>query len=301
MGIRQRDHSPVMKRTLSSLWPSIRQAAWNLILLAAGSAICAVAVNGILIPRQFVSGGFTGLALVVHYLMPGLSVAGLYFLFNVPLFAASWFLVGRRFFFYSVIGMLIFTGALAWIDVRIPLTDPLLCALAAGILMGTGLGVILRSFGSTGGTDILSVILFQRVSVRPGTTILASNVLILAAAVFFFSLEIVLYTLIYLYVASQIVDVVLTGTSQRKAVFIISVQWETISRKVLEEIHRGLTVLHGEGGYSGHRHRILYTVVTFRELGLLKQIIQREDPAAFVVVTDTREVMGDRIGNQPPW
>ncbi|MCX5856039.1 MAG: YitT family protein [Deltaproteobacteria bacterium] len=286
---------------LQTLWKPLRQIVWNVILLTAGSAACAVAINGLLIPQRFVSGGFTGLALAFHYLVPWLSVAVLYFLFNVPLFIASWFLVNRRFFLYSVVGMMIFSAAVAWVQVTIPLEDPLLSALLAGIIMGAGSGVILRSLGSAGGTDILSVILLQRLSVQPGTTFLAFNVVILAVCVFLFSLEIVLYTLIYMYVSSQIINLVITGLSQRKAIFIVSLQWEAISRQILQEIHRGLTVLHGEGGYSGSQRRVLYTVVTFRELGLLKQIIRREDPGAFVVVTDTREVMGHRIGNQPHW
>lgn len=286
---------------LQTLWKQLRQIVWNLILLTAGSAICAVAINGLLIPQHFVSGGFTGLALTFHYLVPWLSVAVLYFLLNVPLFIASWFLVNRRFFLYSVVGMIIFSVCVALVQVTIPLEDPLLSALLAGIILGTGSGIILRSLGSSGGTDILSVILFQRLSVQPGTTLLACNVVILTICAFLFSLEIVLYTLIYLYVSSQLINVVLTGLSQRKAIFIVSFNWEAISRQILQEIHRGLTVLHGEGGYSGSERRVLYTVVNFRELGLLKQIIRREDPAAFVVVTDTREVMGHRIGNQPHW
>jgi uncharacterized membrane-anchored protein YitT (DUF2179 family) len=286
---------------LQTLWKPLRRIVWNLILLTAGSVACAVAINGLLIPQRFVSGGFTGLALAFHYLVPWLSVAVLYFFLNVPLFIASWFLVNRRFFLYSVVGMMIFSAAVAWVQLTIPLEDPLLSALLAGIIMGAGSGVILRSLGSAGGTDILSVILLQRLSVQPGTTFLAFNIVILAVCVFLFSLEIVLYTLIYMYVSSQIINVVITGLSQRKAIFIVSLQWEAISRQILQEIHRGLTVLHGEGGYSGSQRRVLYTVVTFRELGLLKQIIRREDPGAFVVVTDTREVMGHRIGNQPHW
>ncbi len=286
---------------IQTLWKPLRQIVWNLLQLTVGSTICAVAINGLLIPQHFVSGGFTGLALTFHYLAPWLSVAVLYFLFNVPLFIASWFLVNRRFFLYSVVGMIIFSTCVALVQVTIPLEDPLLCALLAGIILGTGSGVILRSLGSSGGTDILSVILFQRLSVQPGTTLLACNVVILTICAFLFSLKIVLYTLIYLYVSSQFINVVLTGLSQRKAIFIVSSQWEAISRQILQEIHRGLTVLHGEGGYSGSERRVLYTVVNFRELGLLKHIIKREDPAAFVVVTDTREVMGHRIGNQPHW
>ena len=286
---------------LQSIAKSLQQIAWNLFLLAAGSAACAVAINGILIPQRFVSGGFTGLALVFHYLVPQLSVAVLYFLFNIPLFIASWFLVNRRFFLYSVAGMIIFTVAVAWIHVPVPIKDPLLSALLAGIIIGAGTGIILRSLGSTGGSDIMTVIMLQRMSVQPGTTLLIFNIAILAASMFLFSLEIVLYTLIYLYVSSQLINVVMTGMSQRKSIFIVSQKWEVISRQILLEINRGLTVLQGEGGYSGKEQHILYSVVSFRELGLIKQIIRREDPGAFVVVTDTREVMGYRIGNQPHW
>ena len=183
----------------------------------------------------------------------------------------------------------------------IPVRDPLLAAILAGIILGTGSGIILKSFGSAGGTDILAVILLQRFSVRLGTTRLAFNALVLAAAALLFSLQGALYTLIYLYVSAQIVDLVVTGLSQRKAIFIISPQWREISRGILDEIHRGVTTLRGEGGYSKREQQIIYTVVNFRELATLKQIVRRNDPDAFVVVNDTTEVMGHRIGNQPHW
>ena len=283
-------------------WRVLKDTAWNLFLLSVGSIVTAAGVNGILIPHRFVSGGVTGLSLVFHYLVPTLSVALIYAVANVPLFLAGWFFISRRFFLYSIAGTMIFSGAIAWVDVAaIPVRDPLLAAILAGIILGTGSGIILKSLGSAGGTDILSVILLQRFSVRLGTTRLAFNALVLATAALLFSLEGALYTLIYLYVSAQIVDLVVTGLSQRKAIFIISPQWQEISRGVLNEIHRGVTILRGEGGYSQREQRILYTVVNFRELATLKQIVRRNDPAAFVVVTDTTEVMGHRIGNQPHW
>jgi len=283
-------------------WQVLKDACWNLFLLSAGSVVVAVGINGILIPHRFVSGGVTGLALVFHYLVPTLSVALLYAVANVPLFLAGWFFISRRFFLYSIAGTLLFSGAIAWVNVGpLPVQDKLLAAILAGIILGTGSGIILKSLGSAGGTDILSVILLQRFSVRLGTTRLAFNALILATAALLFSLEGALYTLIYLYVSAQIVDLVVTGLSQRKAIFIISPQWQEISRGILDEIHRGVTILRGEGGYSQREQRILYTVVNFRELATLKQIVRRNDPAAFVVVTDTTEVMGHRIGNQPHW
>ena len=290
---------PVLFRR--SGWPVLKNIGWNLALLVLGSLLCGVAINGILIPHRFVSGGVTGLALVIHYLLPVVPVAVIYVLANLPLFIAGWFFISRRFFLYSIVGMLLFAGAVAWVNIDVPIRDKLLAALLAGLIQGAGSGIILKSMGSAGGTDILSVILLQRFSIRLGTTVLAFNAIVLASAALLFSLEDALYTLIFLYVSAAIVDLVVTGLSQRKAVFIISPRWEAISPRILNEIHRGVTILSGRGGYSEREQRVLYTVVSFREVATLKRIVRSEDPHAFVVVSDTTEVMGHRIGNQPHW
>jgi uncharacterized membrane-anchored protein YitT (DUF2179 family) len=274
---------------------------WNLILLGAGSALCAGSINGILIPHKFLSGGFVGLALVTFYLFSFMSVPWQYFLFNIPLFALGWMYVGRRFFLYSIAGTILFTLAVKWVDVSLPVQDPILAALLAGIIGGTGAGIILRSLGSAGGVDILSVILLQRFSIRLGSTILGFNALVLSLAAVFSSLEAALYTLIYMYVTSYVVNLVVTGWSQRKAVLIISPKWEQIHKGILQEIRRGATILQGRGAYSNQPEQILYTVITFRELPRLKRMIRDTDPNAFVVVTDTLEVMGLRVGTQPHW
>ncbi|UCB48704.1 MAG: YitT family protein [Deltaproteobacteria bacterium] len=291
-----------MKHPLEKFWiKDLRQVLWNLGLIAFGSALCAVAINGILIPREFLSAGFVGLALVIYYFVPVLPVAWLYFLLNVPLFIIGWRFVGRRFFLYSLAGMVIFSCAVEFIQVPIPVQDKILSALLAGIITGTGAGVILRSIGSAGGLDILCVIMLQRFSVRLGTTSLAFNSILLVAGALLFSLERALYTLIYIYVASYILNLVVTGLSQRKAVFIISSQWEEISKKILYEIDRGLTIIKGQGGYTGQEEQIVYTVITFREYAQLKGIIKKIDPKAFMVVTETLDVMGQRIGTEPHW
>ncbi len=289
------------RRSGQSAVKLLSRVLWNLGLITLGSVLCAVAVNGILIPHRFVSGGVTGLALVIHYLLPSAPVSWLYFLLNIPLFAFGWIFVGRRFFLYSIAGMVIFSGALEWTQVPVAVQDPILSALLAGIISGAGSGIILRSVGSAGGTDILSVILLKRFSIRVGTTVLAFNSGVLIAAAIFSSLESALYTLVYLYVSSHILNLVVTGLSQRKAIFIISPHWKEISQGILREIRRGVTIIQGQGGYSGREEQILYTIITFRELARLKRMIRRVDPGAFVVVTDTLEVMGRRIGTQPHW
>lgn len=229
----------------------LKQVFWNLGLISLGSVLCAIAINGILIPHKFVSGGFTGLALVIYYLLPAVPVAWVYFFLNVPLFALGWKYVGRRFFIYSIAGMIIFSCALKWVNATLPVQDQILSALLAGIISGAGAGIILRSVGSAGGLDILSVIVFQRFSIRLGSTSLAFNSLVLAAAAVLLSLERALYTLVYIYVNSYMLNLVVTGLSQRKAVFIISPRWQEISQAIFEKLDRGLTVIKGQGGVLG--------------------------------------------------
>jgi len=273
----------------------------NLVLIGFGNTLIAIAVNGIVIPHKFLSGGITGTALIFYYLFPFLPVAVLVLVLNIPLFAIGWAFVGRRFFIYSIVGMLTLAGTLEWVHVSVPLHDKLLAALFAGILTGIGGGLTLRSRGSAGGLDILSVILLKRFSIPIGKAFLTFNAVVLVATTFLFSLETALYSFIYIYITTRMMELVITGLSKRKAVLIISGQWNKISEEILHRMNRGVTLLHGQGGYSGKAGKILYVVVSMRELHRIKRITQNIDPKAFVVIQDTLEVMGNRIGNQPHW
>ena len=289
------------KISSSAASASAKQVLWNLFLIACGSIICSVAVNGILIPQQFFGAGFTGVAIIIHYLFSPLPMGVLYLLLNIPVFVLGWVYVGRRFFYYSIAGVLFFSAALQWIHFLVPVQDRILSAILAGIITGVGAGITLRSLGSGGGLDILSVILLKRFSVRLGTTMLAMNSLVLLAGGILFSLESALYTLIFIFVSSYIINLVVMGLSQRKSVMIISPEWENILREIIDKVHRGVTMIEGKGGYSGREIQILYTVTTFRELPRLKRLVRAIDPNVFMVVSDTLEVMGIRIGNQPRW
>jgi uncharacterized membrane-anchored protein YitT (DUF2179 family) len=280
---------------------AVARLIWNVFLITLGSALCAAAINGILIPNRFLAGGVSGLSLFIYYLFPAVPVGVSNFLLNIPLFVVGWIFVGRRFFFYSLAGMMIFSAALLIPVSPFPIQDPLLTALTAGIISGIGSGVILKSLGSGGGLDILSVILFKRFSIRIGTTVMAFNCALMVACLFRFNLDIVLYTLVYLFVTSQLVNMVVTGLNQRKAVMVVSPQWQAIAHEIMETMQRGVTIVNGEGGYSGSELKILYSVITFQELSRFKEMVRQRDPNAFVVVTETLEVMGKGVGNQPHW
>lgn len=277
------------------------QVLRDLFLIISGSLISAVAINGILIPQHFVTGGVTGLAMILNSKIPFLKLEWIYFLMNIPLFAMAWMAVGRRFFFYSIIGMIALSMSVAFVHVQINLQDRMLSALLAGIIIGTGTGITLKSSGSQGGMDILSIMLLKRYSISLGNTILTLNFIVLALVAFFYSLEALLYTLIVLYVSSKIVNIIVSGLSQRKSVIIISSKWKEISDEILKDIRRGVTIIQGRGGYTGNNENVLYTVVTLPELGAMKNIINRLDPNAFVVINNTLEVINYRIGNQPHW
>lgn len=280
---------------------TVSKVFWNLLLIFSGSVLCAAAIKGILVPKQFLAGGLTGLSLLAHYMLPSLPLGLIYFMLNIPLFVIGWMFVGRRFFLYSLVGVFIFSAVIFWPYPILPIQDMILSAIAAGIITGVGAGIILRSLGSAGGLDILTIVLFKKFSIRPGTTILIFNGILMSVAAFRIPFEMVLYTLIFLYVSSHFMNFVLIGLSQRKAIMIISNQWKEISREIMDRLQRGVTVVRGEGGYTGHELHILYSVITFTELSRFKEMIRKIDPNAFVVVTETLEVMGKRIGNQPRW
>ena len=273
----------------------------NLFLLALGSALSALSINGILIPNHFPSGGITGLGLLLHYEFQEVPFVLFYLVFNIPLFVMAWRYVGKRFFFYSLLGLAIFSLSIHFIHVSIPLHDKILSALLAGILSGTGVGIMLKSYGSSGGTDILSVLLLKRFSIRLGNTSLALNGLVVILSFVLTSLDTLLYTIIFLYVNAKVLNIVFMGMSHRKIVLIISEKWENLSKQMLKEFKRGLTIIHGEGAYSHKDEKILYAVITLRDLARAKEIIQTVDPQAFVVVTETLDVMNPRVGNQPHW
>jgi len=296
-----REVKPSLAIKIKKIWIQSRTVGWNLVLLSIGSVLCAFAVKGILVPKQFLAGGVTGLALLAHYVLPFLPIGFIYFLLNIPLFVIGWLFVGKRFFWYSLSGMLIFSAVIFYPFPVLPIDDMILSALTAGIISGVGSGIILRSLGSAGGLDVLSVILFKRFSIRPGTTVMTFHALLLLVAVFRLPLETVLYTLVYFYINSHFVNLVVIGLSQRKAIMIVSSRWQEISREIMNQLQRGVTIVQGEGGYTGQQLHILYSVITLTELSRFKEIIRKIDPEAFVVVTETLEVMGKRIGNQPHW
>jgi uncharacterized membrane-anchored protein YitT (DUF2179 family) len=277
---------------------SFKRLILNLFLLTAGSCIFAVGVNAILIPKKLLSGGAIGIALVLHYLIPKLNAGVVYFFLNIPLILLGWMSVSRTFVLYTCYGMAVFSLSTALvIPPPFPIENPILAAILAGIICGAGAGITLRSSGSAGGMDILAVYLNKKWGLRIGATSFLANALVLSAGGFCFGIEQALYSLVYVYTSSKVLDYVLTGFNQRKSILIISDHSQAIADQILTQLHRGATFLQGIGAYSGKEKQVVLSIITMTELSRMKELIFDIDPHAFVVVNDTLEVLGKRHGS----
>ncbi len=270
-------------------------------LLVMGSALCAFSVKAILVPHEFVSRGMTGAALVMHYSYPRLSVGTLYLLLNVPVFVLGWRFVGLRFVLYSLWGMAIYSAMLSIMTFRLEIHDKMLSAVVAGAIAGTGVAVILRSYGSTGGAEILCVILNKAFSITLGAGSVILNAAIMVVAGTLFSIENVLYSVVNVAVAAHVTNMVFHGLAKRQAAIILSDHWEEIARE-LTTVHRfGVTRIHGQGGYHGTDKTLLYSVVHRARASGLKRIVLEKDANAFIAMMAAEDVTGVEVGNQPHW
>jgi uncharacterized membrane-anchored protein YitT (DUF2179 family) len=268
----------------------------NLGLIALGSLIFIIGLNGILVPHGFLSGGVVGLAILLHYLLPVANVGVMYFLLNIPLVILGWYNISRRFMLYTLFGMLFFSLIAATYFPVIPqIKDPILAALSGGVVCGAGEGLILRSLGSAGGTDIIAAYLYNKFGFRIGLFTFMLSAVILLAGAFLYDLDMTLYTLIYLYVQGKVTDAIMVGFNKRKTLMVISDNVQTIAQKIMEN-GRTATFFKGVGAYSGTERNVLYTVTNFIELPQMKDFIFKHDPDAFVVVYDTLEILGKRYG-----
>jgi uncharacterized membrane-anchored protein YitT (DUF2179 family) len=261
--------------------------------VVAGGLIWSLAINGILIHHQFMSGGVSGFALVIHYLFRFLPVGMMVFLMNIPIFAVGWAMISGRFFILSLMGMLSFSFFLTvttWL--HIPIDNPLLAALFAGVISGVGSGLVFRSGASGGGTGIIAMVLNRHFSIRVGMVFFALNSIPLILGGLLINLEAALYSIVYIYVSSSVTDRILTGFNERRSVFIMSTKSSEIADEVLNKLHRGVTFFKGEGAYTHTAMEVAYCVVPLFELARLKDLIRSIDPKAFVVINETMEVIG---------
>ena len=215
---------------------TVRSPMVNLALIAVGSVIFAFGMNGILIPSEFISGGLIGLSILVHYLFPSVNVGIAYLLLNLPLAVLGWFHISRRFMLYTIFGVIFFSVAAVCIQPQIAvIEDPLLAALLAGVICGVGGGLTLRSLGSAGGFDILGIYINKRFGFRVGSGVFLVKTGVLLGGAFMHDLHLTLYSMIFYFTCSMVVNKILTGFNLRKSLIVISDRAEEIAGKILSK------------------------------------------------------------------
>ena len=268
-------------------------------IIFAGSVLYSLAFAAFFEANQVGMAGVTGLAQVGNVLFPALSVGALTFLLNVPIFLVGWRLLGFHLLASSLFSMAVSSAAIDLFGLwRFPAMDPMLAALCGGALMGLGLGMVFTQGATTGGTDIIGRLLKLKFPWLPlGKLILVPDLAALAAvAAAFDSVEAALYGGVAMFVASQVADTVLYGMDLTKVAYIVSDRWQEIAEVLMCRQGRGVTILQGEGAYTGAEKRVLMIAFRQREIVTIKRQVHELDERAFLIVCDAREVLGEGFG-----
>ncbi|WP_449536997.1 YitT family protein [Ferdinandcohnia sp. Marseille-Q9671] len=270
---------------------------FRVIMIIIGAGFAAAAIELFLIPNKIIDGGIIGISLIVDYLTPSYITFGfLVVLFNLPFMYSGYKQIGKTFMWSSILGIM----SLAIIETllhHVPVFDiePILAAVFGGLLLGAGVGLVIRNGGSMDGTEILSIILTKKLPFSVGEFVMFINIFIFALAGFVFGIESAMYSVLAYYIAFKTIDTVVEGLDETKAAIIVSEQFDEISDAILHRLGRGTTKLMGRGGYTDAQKEVVYVVVTRLEVTKLKVIIHEIDPNAFITIMDTHEVKGGRF------
>ncbi len=279
---------------------------YSLILI--GSFILAVGFVYFITPHKIVPGGVYGIAIVVHYLTEGLFSfwpegfpIGLFgLILNIPLTIAGIKILGPRFGVKTIIGFVLTSVFIDGITYLRPVgdaalvNDVLLSSVFGGVLIGFGLGLIFKSRATSGGSDIIAMIIAKYTNLQLGKLMIyVDSVIVLLALFAFHDWQIPLYSWIVIYISGRAIDLTLEGADYNKALLIISKKHIDIRNKLLTDLERGGTYLRGEGMFTGEEKQIIYTVVSRREVAILEEYISKIDPDAFITVMDAKEILGE--------
>lgn len=268
----------------------------DVIFIFLGCVIASLGVNLFLSHAKLLSGGATGIALILEYTI-GLPAGIVVFILNIPLLILSYKKLDKSFTLYTAIGMLSLSISLMLTK---PLTnlitlenDLLIFCIYGGVLCGIGYGLVFLRNGSTGGTDIITMLIRKKFSnFNIGALGFSLNIIIIILGAIIFGIPQALYTLISLFIQSTVLDRMLKGFSSKKLLLILTEKEEEVIEYVIKDLNRGITSLFAEGEYTHDRKKMLYCIVTSRQMILLKNIVHQIDPKAFITIIDISEVRG---------
>ncbi|OIK14074.1 YitT family protein [Bacillus sp. MUM 13] len=260
---------------------------FNIIL---GSVIVGVAYNLFLIPHQILSSGLSGIAIMLGIITP-FNTGILNFLLNLPLLILGWFKLGKQFILFTILSVMVLSVSLYLIPVHAISHEPILSSLFGGVITGIGIGLIFRASGSSGGFDIVAMLLTKKRDFPLGALISAMNGIVVIASGFVFNWDAALNTMVAIFATGKVIDTIHTNHI-KLTLMIVTKKGEEMKGKLLSNLYRGITVIDGEGAYTGEGQKILMVVITRYQLTDVKTMINDVDGKAFVNITETAEVMG---------
>ena len=264
------------------------------VLILTGCVLMALAVNIFLDPNDVVPGGFTALSMFANRLW-GWPVGVTLLALNVPFVLWGMRVLGAEFGPKTIVTAVLSSLAIDLLHPYVPTVqnEPLLYTLYGGLLYGLGQGLVFQANATSGGTEIPARLLQHAFGVRMSTALLAMDIIILGVSALFFGLAPALYALIAAWVMARTVNVIETGLNASLSVLIVTEQPEPIRTAILEHLDRGVTLLTGEGGYTGSTRVVIFTVINRRQVGKLRKIVSQLDPQAFMVINPSHEVLGE--------
>ena len=272
----------------------LRQNIRKVILIIIGAAITAYGLEAVLIPNSVIDGGVTGVSIMGAKIF-GLPLGLFLFILNIPFVYLGYKQVGRTFAIMSVIGIAALSAGTVLMHSITPILsekDPLLIVASGGILLGVGIGIVLRNGGALDGSEVLAVLISRKVPFSVGDIILVINVFIFAIAAFVYDLESALYSALTYYIAKTVIDIVQVGLETSKQVKVISKHSKEIGDAIQARLGRSITYTFGRGGFSNEDTEIINCIISRMEETKLLDIVREHDPSAFVVISDVSEVRG---------
>lgn len=281
----------------------VKRSVTEILYMLMGTCLAGFAIATFILPAKIASGGVNGIATIIYHLLgwePGLVMLGI----SIPLFFLGMMVFGKLYGFKSLGGTFLlsvwvslfgkltaYNGFLPYVDRM----DTLLSAIFGGVLLGSGIGIVMRSGANTGGTDIVAQIVSRFTPLALGTALFLTDALVIVIGAVVFGFERALFAVITLYLSGQMINfmVMSLGTKYAKTAYIVSEKHEAIGERIISELHHGGTLINGTGVFTGQDRPMLMAVVHNQQINALMQIVHEEDPKAFMFVHETYQALGE--------
>ncbi|MEG2337686.1 MAG: YitT family protein [Clostridium sp.] len=269
----------------------------RVIFMIVGSILASIGLKMFLIPNNIIDGGVVGVSIMASYIT-SIPLGLFTFILNIPFLVIGYKHIGKTFAISSLFSIATFSIVLAVIKVESAVTDDvLLAAIFGGIILGVGVGMIIRNGGSLDGTEIIGIIMDKRTGFSVGEIVMFFNIFILGSSGILFGWDRAMYSLIAYFIAYKVIDVTVEGLNESKAAMIISNKYEDIADALMARLGRGVTLIDGRGGYKGMPTQVIYVVITRLEIAKLKEIVNSIDDNALVTI-DSVEVIGKKYSKK---